>query len=121
MRKEFRLPPAFVYEVSTLPSHAPVRIEVEGNPDVVTFIGPLQLPLPTNGQLVDPEGPRVLPREGPPRPRLPTPEPPVLVAALRAEGSDAARREVGDFDRVLREFNDLVKRKGASAIFVSGS
>jgi hypothetical protein len=95
-----------LYQVSTFPNRAPVRVEVEGHPDVVTFVGPLQLPLPVSGQAVDPRNDR---------PFLLAQEPPPARAALRPSlrfwwqsyqrsEQEAARREMSDFDRVLREW-----------------
>ena len=38
------------YHVSTIPPRAPVKVEVEGHPEIVTFVGPLQLPLPSDAR-----------------------------------------------------------------------
>ena len=76
-----------LYQVSTLPPRAPVKVSVEGHPDVITFVGPLQLPLPIAGQAVDPENDLtfLLATEPPPaRPCRRRAEPPVLVAELPA-------------------------------------
>jgi len=95
-----------LYHVSTLPPRARVKIEVEGHPDVVTFVGPLQLPLPIAGQAIDPKSDLTF---------LLANEPPPARAALRPSlrfwwqsyqrsEHEAARREMTDFDRVLREW-----------------
>jgi len=43
-----------LYYVSTSPPRAPLRIRIDGEPDVVTFVGPLQLPMETGAGFVDP-------------------------------------------------------------------
>ena len=43
-----------LYYVSTSPPRAPLRIRIDGEPDVVTFVGPLQLPMETGPGFVDP-------------------------------------------------------------------
>ncbi len=95
-----------LYHVSTLPPHAPVRIQVEGRPDVLTFVGPLQLPLPVNGQTVDPEADLsfFLSNEAPSARASQRPSLRFWWQSYERQGAEASRREVGDFDRVLREW-----------------
>jgi hypothetical protein len=42
-----------LYHVSTFPPNVPVRVRIEGEPDAVHFVGPMQLPLPS--ETFDPE------------------------------------------------------------------
>jgi hypothetical protein len=72
----------------------------------VTFAGPLQLPLPIGGQLVDPEKDLAffLAQEPPPFRVSLRPSLRFWWQSYERQGSEAARREVGDFDRVLREW-----------------
>ncbi len=95
-----------LYYVSTVPQRAKIRIEVEGRPDVLTFVGPMQLPLRVAGESIDPSRDRkFLFSERPPAPRESS------VPALRLwwegfrtsdEGETAS--QLTDFDRVLREW-----------------
>jgi len=95
-----------LYHVSTLPPRAPVKVVVEGHPEIVTFVGPLQLPLPIGGQAIDPGSdlPFLL-AEAPPSPRnAPVPSLRFWWQSYRRSGQEAARKEMSDFDRVLREW-----------------
>jgi hypothetical protein len=95
-----------LYHVSTLPPRAPVKVEVEGHPEIVTFVGPLQLPLPVGGQAIDPGSdlPFLL-AEAPPSARnAPGPSLRFWWQSYQRSEHEAARREISDFDRVLREW-----------------
>ena len=95
-----------LYHVSTLPPRAPVKIEIEGRPDVVTFAGPLQLPLPIGDRPVDPA--RDLSfflADSPPSPRAARgPGLRFWWQSYQRSEDDGGRREMSDFDRVLREW-----------------
>jgi hypothetical protein len=96
-----------LYHVSTLPPLARVKVEVEGHPEIVTFVGPLQLPLPIGGQAIDPGSdlPFLL-AEATPSARN-TPGPSLRFwwqSYQRFEHETARRQMMSDFDRVLREW-----------------
>ncbi len=95
-----------LYHVSTFPPRAPVKVEVEGHPDIVTFVGPLQLPLPISGQAVDPESDLafLLAKEPPPARAARRPSLRFWWQSYQRSEHEAARRELTDFDRVLREW-----------------
>lgn len=95
-----------LYHVSTLPPRARVKVEVEGHPDVVTFVGPLQLPLPISGQAVDPENDLafLLAKESPPFRATVEPSLRFWWQSYQRSEHESARREMTDFDRVLREW-----------------
>ncbi len=95
-----------LYHVSTLPPRAPVKIEIEGRPDAVTFVGPLQLPLPIGGRTVDPASDlSFFLAESPPEPRVALgPGLRFWWQSYRRSADESGRREMSDFDRVLREW-----------------
>jgi arylsulfatase A-like enzyme len=95
-----------LYRIATLPPRAPVRIRIEDHPDAVTFAGPLQLPLPIAGRAVDPENDLPFLLASAPPPARPSALPSLRFwwQSYERAGSEAARREIGDFDRVLREW-----------------
>ncbi len=95
-----------LYHVSTLPPRAPVKIEIEGRPDVVTFVGPLQLPLPIGGRTVDPVGdlPFFLAESAPAARAAMAPSLRFWWQSYQRAENEAVRREMSDFDRVLREW-----------------
>jgi arylsulfatase A-like enzyme len=95
-----------LYHLSTLPPRARVKVEVEGHPDVVTFVGPLQLPLPIAGHAVDPESDLtfLLASEPPPARAAQGPSLRFWWQSYQRSEHEAARREMTDFDRVLREW-----------------
>ena len=95
-----------LYHVSTLPPRARIKIEVEGHPDIVTFVGPLQLPLPIAGQAVDPESDLgfLLANVPPPARAAAVPSLRFWWQSYQRSEQEAARRELTDFDRVLREW-----------------
>lgn len=95
-----------LYHVSTLPPRASIRVEVEGRPGVLSFVGGMQLPLPVSGQDVDPSRDAAfLFAEG--VPNLRASEEPVLRLWWQAYGRSregASERQFSDFERVLREW-----------------
>jgi arylsulfatase A-like enzyme len=95
-----------LYHVSTFPPRARVKVAVEGHPDIVTFVGPLQLPLPISGQAVDPESDLafLLATEPPPARSARRPSLRFWWQSYQRSEHEAARREMTDFDRVLREW-----------------
>jgi hypothetical protein len=72
----------------------------------VTFVGPLQLPLPISGQAVDPESDLafLLATEPPPARSARRPSLRFWWQSYQRSEHEAARREMTDFDRVLREW-----------------
>jgi arylsulfatase A-like enzyme len=95
-----------LYNVSTLPPRAPVKVSVEGRPDVVTFVGPLQLPLPNANKTVDPVSDLsfLLATEPPPSRASSGPSLRFWWQSYQRFEQEADRREITDFDRVLREW-----------------
>jgi hypothetical protein len=95
-----------LYYVSTLPERARIRIDVEGRPDVLTFVGPMQLPLPLAGESLDPgRDEKFLFSDRPPSAReSPLPALRLWWESYRASDSEGTARPFSDFDRVLREW-----------------
>jgi hypothetical protein len=95
-----------LYHVSTLPPRAAVKVEVEDHPDIVTFIGPLQLPLPVGGQAIAPENdlPFLLAEATPSARNTPGPSLRFWWQSYQRSEHEATRRQMSDFDRVLREW-----------------
>jgi Sulfatase len=95
-----------LYYVSTLPERARVRIEVAGRPDILTFVGAMQLPLPVAGVSIDPSRDETfLLAERPPPPRDSTlPSVRLWWEPFRTSDDGATTRQLTDFDRVLREW-----------------
>ncbi|HJS75332.1 MAG TPA: sulfatase-like hydrolase/transferase [Vicinamibacteria bacterium] len=95
-----------LYHVATLPPRAPVKIEIEGRPEVVAFVGPLQLPLPVVGRTVDPASDLsfFLAKSAPAARASQGPSLRFWWQSYERSKSEAVRREMSDFDRVLREW-----------------
>ncbi len=95
-----------LYHVSTLPPLARLKIEVEGHPEIVTFVGPLQLPLPVGGQPIDPGSdlPFLLADAPPSARHTPGPSLRFWWQSYQRSEHEAVRRQMSDFDRVLREW-----------------
>jgi hypothetical protein len=95
-----------LYHVATLPPRAPVRIEIEERPEVVAFVGPLQLPLPVAGRMVDPASDLsfFLAKSAPAARASSIPSLRFWWQRYERSESEAVRREMSDFDRVLREW-----------------
>jgi hypothetical protein len=95
-----------LYHVSIMPPRAPIRVEVEGRPGVLTFVGGMQLPLPVSGRDVDPTRDETfLFADGFPDLRV-SREPALRLwwQTYGRSGEGAAERQFSDFERVLREW-----------------
>jgi hypothetical protein len=95
-----------LYHVSTLPPRASVRVEVEGRPGVLIFVGGMQLPLPVSGRDIDPSRDEEF-LFAKAFPELRVSNEPALRLWWQAYGRSRvgdSERQFSDFERVLREW-----------------